>query len=56
MFTRGFTEHFLESGTNNCNKTARNKVLGKMHPLATWQFVRKYKGIRHFRSGGIVFW
>ena len=50
MFTRGFPEHFLESGTENSNKTARNKVSGKMPPLTTCQFVRKYKGIRHFRS------
>ena len=56
MFTRGFPEHFLESGTDNFNKTVRNKVSVKMPPLTTCQFVRKYKGIRHFRSGGIVFW
>ena len=56
MFTRGFPEHFLESGTNNSNKPVRNKVLEKMPPLTTCQFVRKYMEIRHFRSGGIVFW
>ena len=55
MFTRGFPKHFLESGTDNFNKTVRNKVSVKMPPLTTCQFVRKYKGIRHFRSGGIVF-
>ena len=55
MFTRGFPEHFLESGTENSNKTARNKVSGKMSPLATCLFMRKYTGIRHFRSGGIMF-
>ena len=55
MFTRGSPEHFLESGTDNSNKTARNKVSGKIPPLTTCQIVRKYKEIRHFRSGGIVF-
>jgi len=35
MFTRGFTEHFLESGTNNSNKTVGNKVSEKMPPLTT---------------------
>ena len=54
MFTRDSPEHFLESGTNNSNRTARNKVSGKIPPLATCQFIRKYKGIRHFRSDGIV--
>jgi len=55
MFARGFPKHFLESGTDNSNKTARNKVSGKMPPLTTCQFIRKYKGIQHFSSGGIVF-
>ena len=55
MFTRGFPEHFLESGTEDSKKNVRNKVSGKMPPLTTCQFVRKYKGIRHLRSGGIVF-
>ena len=56
MFTCSSPEYFLVSGTENSNKTARNKVSGKMPPHTTCQFMRKYKGIRHFRSGGIVFW
>ena len=47
--------HFIESGTENDKITVRNKVSGKTPPLATCQIVRKYKGIQHFRSGGIVF-
>ncbi len=35
MFTRGFPEHFLESGTEDSPKNVRNKVSGKMPPLTT---------------------